>query len=42
MHAIIKICNYSLMEAKGLHVFNEVHIVNVQSNKMKKVTEWKI
>lgn len=30
-----------LRPAKGLHVFNEVHIVSVQSNKMKKIQNWK-
>lgn len=37
----IKICNYALIAAKGLHVFNEVHIVSVQSNKWKKLQNGK-
>lgn len=35
-HYIIKICNYAWVAVKGLHVFNEVHIVHVQSNKNEK------
>lgn len=36
-------CNYVLIAAKGLHVFNEVHIVSVGSNKneKKKLQNWK-
>lgn len=31
-----KMCNYVLIAAQGLHVFNEVHIVRVGSNKNEK------
>lgn len=31
----------SLIAVKGLHVFNEVHIVSVQNKKMKKLQNWK-